>query len=366
MPARNPSAGLLGVDGVLVVDQLARVLVEGDHVGERAAGVDADPDAAGHEISCSRWKVVLDVELATTLPDATTYAGAVVVADAPRGASRGGGRPGRRCRRPRGGDRPRRARSAAVVVTRVVDEVDAGGVDRLERVRGEERDLDHVVAAERVVGVLDVVLAQRDRHAHRGQLAHRQVQRPGVRVADEAEAGPLHEAGEPLERRAGVEADRAGVVGDALADQAVLEHRLGEHLGGPQARVARVVDQHRDPAAVRRREPAHPLDVLARLGVGVLDPRDAADDVGAEVDRVSRPAPPPPGRGAVRPAGTRPPAGRPRRGTPRAGRAAGSRPPAARGCRRRRRPARGVRRTAPPRARPCARWARSTRGRSRP
>ena len=51
--------------------------------------------------------------------------------------------------------------------------------------------------------------------------------------------------------------------------------------------VAGVVDQHRHPAAVLRGERAHPAYVLARLGVGVLDPRDAADDVGAEVDRLA-------------------------------------------------------------------------------
>ena len=169
----------------------------------------------------------------------------------------------------------------------VVHEVDAGGVDGLERVRGEERDLEHVVPAERVVGVLDVVLAERDRDPHRGQLADRQVQRPGVRVADEAEAGPLRQPGEPLQRRARVQADGARVVGDAAADQAVLEHRGGQHLGGVQRGVPGVVDQHRHPAVVGRGEGAHPAYVLAGLGVGVLDPRDPADDVGAEVDRLA-------------------------------------------------------------------------------
>ena len=47
MPAMKPSAGLLGVEGVLVVTSSPVVLVEGDHVGERAAGVDADPDPGG-------------------------------------------------------------------------------------------------------------------------------------------------------------------------------------------------------------------------------------------------------------------------------------------------------------------------------
>ena len=36
-----------------------------------------------------------------------------------------------------------------------------------------------------------------------------------------------------------------------------------------------------------RGERAHPAYVLVRLGVRVLDPRDAADDVGAEVDRLA-------------------------------------------------------------------------------
>ena len=51
--------------------------------------------------------------------------------------------------------------------------------------------------------------------------------------------------------------------------------------------VARVVDQHRHPATVLSGERAHPAYVLVRLGVGVLDPRDAADHVGAEVDRLA-------------------------------------------------------------------------------
>ena len=49
-PAMKPSAGLPGVEGVLVVDDLARVLVERDDVGERAAGVDADADVASRGI----------------------------------------------------------------------------------------------------------------------------------------------------------------------------------------------------------------------------------------------------------------------------------------------------------------------------
>ena len=76
----------------------------------------------------------------------------------------------------------------------------------------------------------------------------------------------------------------SGVVGDPATDQTVLHHRLGEHLGRPQARVAGVVDEHRHPSVAGRGERAHPAYVLTRVGVGGLDPGDAADDVGAQVD----------------------------------------------------------------------------------
>ena len=85
-----------------------------------------------------------------------------------------------------------------------LDAQDAGRADRhqveqaqlvrpgeeAEDVRGQEGDLEHVVPAERVVGVLDVVLPERDGQVLVEELAHGQVQRTGVRVADtKPEAG---------------------------------------------------------------------------------------------------------------------------------------------------------------------------------
>ena len=370
MPAMKPSAGLDGVVGVLVVTSspvssskaTTSVNVPPVSMPTRIAA-----RGIGHvSTPCSsRWIVVAEVGDATSRPDATTYAGASwwastsrsvgVVMDHEVGVAAdlepvpvdaehvgGGGR------------------------HRVVHEVDAGGVDRLERMGREERDLDHVVPAERVVGVLDVVLAERDRDAHRGQLADRQVQRSGVRVADEAEPGPLRQPGEPLERRARVQPDRAGVVGDAATDQPVLEHRrrrASRSCAGTRRR--------------RRRRASPPGGRAPRRastsGVRARGPRRrCARSTGCRRRRRRRgrpprgPGPRRPGRGAARPAGTPRPAGRPRRGTPRAAPAAGSPPRAAPWCRRRRTPARGVRRAAPPRAPPCARWARSSAGRSRP
>ena len=85
----------------------------------------------------------------------------------------------------------------------------------------------------------------------------------------------------------GVQAQRPGVVGDAPADQPVLEQGRRQHLGGAQRRVAGVVDQHRDPASGLGGQCAHPAYVLTGIGVGVLDPRDATHHVGAELDRLA-------------------------------------------------------------------------------
>ena len=230
-------------------------------------------------------KVVDEVELATTLPDATTCAGGAWCASTSR-------RPAWWCTT-RSALPPGSSRWPAYAEHvgrggghRVVDEVEAGLVEGAERVRGEEGDLDHVVPAERVVGVLDVVLAERDREPHRGQLTDRQVQRPGVRVGDEAEPRAAGQAGQPFQGGPGVQPERAGVVGDAAADQPVPDQRGGQQLGGAERGVAGVVDEHRHPPVARGGELAHPADVLAGVVLGVLDPGDAADHVRAEVDRL--------------------------------------------------------------------------------
>ena len=84
-----------------------------------------------------------------------------------------------------------RARAPPWPVTRSSERVLVRRGDEAEEVGGEEGDLEHVVAAEGVVGVLDVVLAERHRDPEPQELPHGQVQRPGVRVGDEPETGPL-------------------------------------------------------------------------------------------------------------------------------------------------------------------------------
>ena len=59
------------------------------------------------------------------------------------------------------------------------------------------------------------------------------------------------------------------MAGDAAAAQPVLEHRLGQHRGGPQRRVAGVVDEHRDPPARARRRARTPSATCSRASASV-------------------------------------------------------------------------------------------------
>ena len=59
-----------------------------------------------------------------------------------------------------------------------------------------------------------------------------------------------------------------------------------EHLQRPQAGVARVVEQHRDVGVVLGCEVEAERDMRPRVVVGELDPWNAADDVGAERQRL--------------------------------------------------------------------------------
>ena len=70
-----------------------------------------------------------------------------------------------------------------------------------EQVCCEEHDFQHVLSPERIVGVLAVVLAERDEKALGQKVEHGQVQRAGVRVADEAEPSLAGQAGEAQQGR---------------------------------------------------------------------------------------------------------------------------------------------------------------------
>ena len=146
--------------------------------------------------------------------------------------------------------------------------------------RGEEGDLEQVVPAERVVRVLDVVLAERHGHAPRQRPFHRQRHRAGVRIADEAQP---HLPGQVEQRVLAVGVvvpDGPRVAGHAPALEPVPAHRLGEHAGGVVAGIRGVVGEHRDPPSQPGGQRARPLDVRLLVGRRGLDPRDAADDVG--------------------------------------------------------------------------------------
>ena len=92
----------------------------------------------------------------------------------------------------------------------------------------------------------------------------------------------------------GVEADRAGVVGDAAADQAVLEHRGREHLGGAQA-TRRPRRRRASPPGARGRPRARTSGARARG-----PPRRCARSTGCRRRRRRR-GPPPRGRSCSAP-----------------------------------------------------------------
>ena len=77
------------------------------------------------------------------------------------------------------------------------------------------------------------------------------------------------------------------MIRDTTSVQAASEHLCGEHLGCAQGRITGVVDEHCHPATGRRGEFAHAAHMLMCVGIGVLDPRNAAHDVGTELDRLA-------------------------------------------------------------------------------
>src|SRR4029434_10319561 len=62
-----------------------------------------------------------------------------------------------------------------------------------QQMRGEERDLRHVVAAERIVRIRDIVLAETDIDVSGQEFPHPRMQRAGVGVADDADARLPHQ-----------------------------------------------------------------------------------------------------------------------------------------------------------------------------
>jgi hypothetical protein len=165
----------------------------------------------------------------------------------------------------------------------VVERLHLGERGHPQQVRGEERDLEHVVLAIGIVGVGDVVLAEADEVAFLEQLLHAGVEGAGVRIAHDAHAGLAEQGGDLLEVGRGIEAHGAGVVGEGAADAAFLERAHGEHFERLERGVAGVVHEHGDVLVVADGELHHFVDVGLLVLFGELDPRNAADDVGAEV-----------------------------------------------------------------------------------
>ena len=124
------------------------------------------------------------------------------------------------------------------------------------------------------------------------------------------------EVGQPDHRRRRVRGRARGHGRRRRGPQAVVDHRLGQHRGGPQRRISRIVDEHRDSRTGGRGEAARPRNVLGGVA------RRCARSTGFRRPRRPRAGSPPRtarrprGRGAGRPAGRPRPGGRRGRGTP--------------------------------------------------
>ena len=179
-------------------------------------------------------------------------------------------------------DRPRR-----VDRNHVVEPVDLCAGGHPQQVRREEGDLQHVVAAEGIVGVGNVVLAEADEDAFAEQFLDPGVQRPGVRIADHRHPGALQGSHQPMEIRQGIEAHRPAVMGERAAPPAPPDRLQRHRFQRSQSGVAGIVEQHRHVLVERLGEVEADPDVPGGVGVGVFDPRNAGDHVGAQLHRLA-------------------------------------------------------------------------------
>lgn len=105
--------------------------------------------------------------------------------------------------------------------------------------RGDEGDLEKVVPPERVVGVLDVVLAERDRHTRgrRRSVTHQVTAGPVCGSVTEPRPGRPGQPGQPADRRLGVGRHRSRVlvtrVAPSRAEQGAATPLVVRRLGSP-------------------------------------------------------------------------------------------------------------------------------------
>ncbi len=153
----------------------------------------------------------------------------------------------------------------------------------------QERDLQHVVPAEGIVGVGDVVLSERHGDAGRVKVLHPGVQGSGLRIAHQANPRDLQQMLYLPVVGLGIQGHRPRVLHGDPAFPTFLDRLLCQHLHGPQARVARVVQEHGDVLAELHREREHAVHVVLHVLLGIFDPRDAADHVRAQLQRLAHP-----------------------------------------------------------------------------
>jgi len=109
-----------------------------------------------------------------------------------------------------------------------------------------------------------------------------------VKVARHGDLVEIHveQPGQPLHIGRGIEAHRAAMMRKRPALPAALDRFDRHHFQRAQIGIAGVVEQHRNVLVELRRQIEAGADVGGRIVASQLDPRNAADHVGAERHRL--------------------------------------------------------------------------------
>ena len=114
------------------------------------------------------------------------------------------------------------------------------------------------------------------------QFLDPRVQRSGMRVGHHGNARRTQKPGEPLHIGQRIKAHRPAMVRQRAAVPAALDRFDRHHFERAQTGIAGIVKQHGDILVELLRDIEAGLHMARGIGVGKLDPRNAADHIGAK------------------------------------------------------------------------------------
>ena len=168
----------------------------------------------------------------------------------------------------------------------VIEQIHVVKRQHAEQMACKECDLQHVALAEGIVSILNVVLSERNGNAGCEQILDARCERAGVRVGDDADARLLEQTRELAEIVLRIQLHRAAVLCGHAALPAHGDGLLAEHLERALFRVADVVQQHGDRLIIFLCIGAHGIHMILLVLFGELDPRNTADHIRTEVERL--------------------------------------------------------------------------------